>query len=109
VYPYNGNNWYGIALLNMGGDGGLPGMSVAQANAIDQKLDDGFPTTGNVRAMTVSCWPNETWPSLNSAPNAANDNATTCFNNTTNNYSMSQNGGSNLNCALSFRMQGAAR
>jgi len=107
VYSYNAYNWYGISVLNQAHNAtnGAPGLSVMQAYSIDQKVDDGMPTTGNVRAMTITSVPFVTWPSLISAPNAASDSVGTCFNTTVPAYSIAMNNGSNVNCALSFRFQ----
>lgn len=76
-----------------------PGMTVQQAYSIDNKIDDGLPETGNVVAAYVSGNVEVI------APNAAAPSATTCFDTTSGQYSLSQNGGSGVNCALGFYMQ----
>jgi hypothetical protein len=43
------------------------------------------------------------------APNAVNDNSTSCYNTTGPAYSTSVSNGAGANCALSFQMQGAGR
>jgi prepilin-type N-terminal cleavage/methylation domain-containing protein len=106
---------------------GAPAITVAQAYNIDRKVDDGTPTTGNVVAIIFNAGPN--W-SIGGGSLGAHDsyipsgspfsgvaatagNATsseTCFDAPTvggpTNYSMEQNGGAGLNCALVFKMQG---
>src|ERR1035438_7194116 len=83
VYASNGVNWYGLSafteILNnvlMSG----PTLSVAQAYAIDRKVDDGFPTTGTVIAQYIN-W-NVTPNALVVAPNAAAASSSTCYDTT---------------------------
>ena len=106
VYASNGVNWYGLSafteILNnvlMSG----PTLSVAQAYAIDRKVDDGFPTTGTVIAQYIN-W-NVTPNALVVAPNAAAASSSTCYDTTSLTYSTNQNGGAGQNCALSFQFQ----
>ena len=75
--------------------------SVAQSDAIDNKVDDGIPVTGRVLATYVNGL------AVASAPNAATDSPTTCYNTTSNTYSLSSiaNYGTGKNCALSFQFQ----
>jgi len=95
-----------------------PVLAVAQAFAIDKKIDDGLPQTGNVVALFLD-W---NWQGSGFTGNwvgAADTSATqglstTCYDNgnvtgATQQYSMEENSGSGQNCALSFQMQGAAR
>jgi hypothetical protein len=103
-----------------------PGLTVAQAYAIDTKVDDGFPQSGKVMAMYLQFQSGQfvTWGAgggnmgasgANHGPttSATAGSSTTCYDNggvsgpTT--YSMEQNSGTGINCALSFIMQGAAR
>jgi len=101
-----------------------PGLTVAQAYAIDTKIDDGLPQSGNVVAAYLTGY-QLLWAiggggdlngylqgtpaaGVNTSPVPAS--ATTCYDNgnqwsTTRQYSMSQNGGAGVNCALSFRFQ----
>jgi prepilin-type N-terminal cleavage/methylation domain-containing protein len=83
---------------------GMPSMTVAQASAIDTKIDDGLPTSGKVQAMYVQWGVPGFWSS-----NATSPSATTCFDTTSNKYSTGTLSSANVNCALSFQMQGAAR
>ena len=53
----NGTNWLylgiydcGGAIAYMNGSSTQPVLSAMQASAIDQKIDDGMPTTGNIYA-----------------------------------------------------------
>ena len=80
VYNYTSVNYFGIsAVIPYPGTttiGGVidsnPGLTVAQAAAIDSKIDDGLPQTGNVLAQFIN-WPGHnffpTWaPSQNQPP-----------------------------------------
>jgi len=97
-------------------------IPVAQAYAIDKKVDDGLPESGNVIAMFLSptngdlMWAqaSEQWAftstGLTVAPGQIPASSTTCFDNgniaaATATYSMNQNNGAGANCALSFKMQ----
>lgn len=93
-------------VTNMGGVSfpgvGTGGITVAQAYAIDKKIDDGLPQSGNATAF----YPNYdySWtPRL--ARNAPTASPTTCFDTTTAAYSITQNNGSGVNCGLSFKLQ----
>jgi prepilin-type N-terminal cleavage/methylation domain-containing protein len=104
VYAKNSYNWYGISAPNnsSGTLASVPAMTVKQAYDLDAKIDDGLPTTGNVVAVYLN-WTdalNTTLPT-----SAATDDPTTCYNSGTNAYSIQISNGSNVNCALSFRMQ----
>jgi prepilin-type N-terminal cleavage/methylation domain-containing protein len=122
----NGINYYGVQVVTQtaGLVVGTPGMTVSQAYNIDKKVDDGYPTTGNVAAVVNINFPNwamggggsETYQPSGSvfsgiaatAGNAAGP--TTCFDapsvGSTTNYSTEINGGAGLNCALIFKIQG---
>jgi hypothetical protein len=93
------------------------GLTVQQAYFIDNKIDDGLPQTGRVTAQYWT-WPlNNYYPTWAAGPaagpsgtTATTGSATTCFDNgnsagATQQYSMGQNSGSGINCALSIRMQ----
>jgi prepilin-type N-terminal cleavage/methylation domain-containing protein len=96
-------------------------LTVQQAYAIDFKIDDGKPGSGNVRAELISPYPQ--W-SGSGVYNAFGDDgssvfvgyqaipptALSCFDNgntayATANYTLSQNNGAGVNCDLSFRFQ----
>jgi len=103
-----------------------PGLTVSQAYAIDAKSDDGLPQSGKVLAMYQTY--NAVWASGGAsgatgetisgaytagtgAPttNATAGSSTTCYDNNSGSgpqqYSVSQNNGAGLNCALSFAFQ----
>jgi prepilin-type N-terminal cleavage/methylation domain-containing protein len=110
VYEIRGQNWFMLADItqfssatsNVSATVSIP---VSEASNIDQKIDDGLPTKGSVIAFYV----NGSKTAVTPSPNSPVDTGTTCINTTTNTYSSSVNNGSGPNCALSFRMQGAAR
>ena len=91
-------------------------MTVQQAAAIDQKMDDGSPLSGTVMAVHINyhAFPLVTGASGNLGGAAIGTNATapssiTCYDNgsvngATQQYSTTQSG-NNLNCALSFKFQ----
>lgn len=92
-------------------------LTVAQARAIDAKMDDGLPQTGNVQATFVGGnyvrWASGTSASgvYGTADTAVTaPSATTCYDNNSvagavQQYSVNQNGGKMPNCALSFKFQ----
>lgn len=98
-----------------------PNISVAVAYAIDKKVDDGFPQSGNVMAWYLNgdsdqMWTDGTnasrtntpWPAINTGAIPASP--TSCYDNGGNagaitEYSMGYNNGNGGNCALSFRMK----
>jgi prepilin-type N-terminal cleavage/methylation domain-containing protein len=100
-------NFFGLSVITslLANPSSNPGLTVKQAYDIDRKMDDGLPTTGRVRAFyvdNVAFGANGTgW-----SPNAAAPSSTTCYDTTSNNYSIAQNGGTGINCALSFTIQG---
>lgn len=111
VYSVNGLNWFGLsAATSVNGISELisnSSLTVSQAYNMDKKIDDGLPTTGNVVAVYLNgVVAPGTQPD---APNGNPDTSSTCYNNSTNTYSTNVSNGSGPNCALSFRMQGAAR
>ncbi len=80
-----------------------PGLTTAQASIIDKKIDDGIPNRGNVVARYLD------YVSAGSAgaiwaSYASTSTSSSCFQNTTNQYSVDQPAG-RLNCALSFKFQ----
>jgi prepilin-type N-terminal cleavage/methylation domain-containing protein len=111
IYVYNdgGSNWYGLSAIYEISNNDVPFSSasipVTMAYNIDKKIDDGLPLTGLVQAAYLNN------SALVFAPNTSTSggNSTSCYDTTTGAYSTGQNGGNNPNCALSFKMQGAAR
>jgi prepilin-type N-terminal cleavage/methylation domain-containing protein len=127
--PLTNVNLFGLALVSgvstqYSNIGATNGLTVQQGYSIDTKIDDGQPMTGKVQAMynnggcewaniagygagTMSC----NFSQANCS--AASATSSSCMDNGNSggaqmNYSTSKNTG-NLNCALSFQMQGAAR
>jgi prepilin-type N-terminal cleavage/methylation domain-containing protein len=106
-----GPNFFGLSIINSvlfgsvnsGAIPPAPALTVAQAAAIDTKIDDGFPTTGNVLAQYLG--------TNNGAPgwstNGATPSATTCYDTSsgTAKYSISYQNGAMVNCGISFKMQ----
>jgi hypothetical protein len=114
VYSVNNFNWYGIIVPPNSNTPTTPSFAItpSQAYSLDKKMDDGVPTTGNVQASygvllhtycTTSNGPGCTAPPASFAPAA--DSATSCYNTTSNTYSMTVNNGAGYNCALSFKFQ----
>lgn len=111
VYTNNGLNYYGLANVDMmngstgTGSNASGGIAVNAAANIDKKIDDGMPTTGRVMAPV----PNYFWatPPALYGNSAAADSTSTCYNSTSNTYSLSSaaNGGAGPNCGLSFQFQ----
>lgn len=131
----DGNNYYGISNVSSivhaaGGDSiaSDPGMKVADAKAIDDKIDDGFPQSGRVQAFYMDV--NVSWSpgavgwaggghgsygastgSTNFAPTtvATSASSTTCYDNGgvsgSMRYSITTNNGMGVNCALSIKFQ----
>jgi len=108
------------------------GMTVQEAYNIDAKIDDGMPQTGNVTPLYVddNGGTGVQWASgnaqtddgahgVNNIPTtlATPGSATTCYDNSATSsgtpgvagavqhYSLEMNGGTNINCALSFQFQ----
>jgi prepilin-type N-terminal cleavage/methylation domain-containing protein len=124
AYQSTGVNYFGISVLtdietyqgwpNPSG-GSAPGITVAQAYAMDKKVDDGMPTSGNVIALFVGDsdpnWTDGTDAAFLPPPGGPTArSSTSCFDDNSNataqeTYSLSQNNGAGVNCALSFKMQ----
>lgn len=107
--PINGGpNYFGLAISGVAENvifssiAPAPGLSVSEAYTIDKKVDDGLPQTGNIKAqyLSSSAGGQQGW-----ASNAASSSPTTCFDTSTQQYSITQNNGLGLNCALSFKIQ----
>lgn len=97
-----------------------PGLSVQQAYAIDSKVDDGLPLSGKVQPLYVNyALTNDSYCNAYSqgvgvigpyTTTATTGSSTTCYDNggvagATQKYSLNQNGGNGINCALSFKIQ----
>jgi prepilin-type N-terminal cleavage/methylation domain-containing protein len=101
----------------------LPGLTVQEAYAIDKKVDDGFPQSGNITAQFINWNVSQyapAWAAGGGGVGASSSNAptttatagsnTTCYDNgsvagATQQYSIEISNGANVNCALSFRFQ----
>jgi hypothetical protein len=126
-----GVNYFGLSTMTSIGVNSAPysnvGLTVQQAYAIDVKVDDGLPQSGTVTAVYLSD-NNWAWAAGggNVGAGSASDSpvpttaatpgsSTTCYDNGNSStgavqqYSTEQSGGTGVNCALSIRMQGAAR
>jgi prepilin-type N-terminal cleavage/methylation domain-containing protein len=110
-----GVTWLGLAGMNgnfaPGNIGSItPVISVANAYAIDSKSDDGLPRSGKIRAFfasTTTGWGSTflTGQGIGWFNTAATSNSSTCFETTTNKYSIDIDNGRNPNCALSYQMK----
>jgi prepilin-type N-terminal cleavage/methylation domain-containing protein len=126
IYAYSGGgfasswvsdniNYFGLGAVTDMEDPGSgfsagTGLTVQQAYNIDKKLDDAVPNTGNVIVQYVSSG-TVVGPANNTGPTTGN--ASSCYDNggnagTAQTYD-AYGGNTNLNCALSFVMQGAGR
>jgi prepilin-type N-terminal cleavage/methylation domain-containing protein len=102
-----GPNFFGVSFINSISNseinGGAPALTVAQAAAIDAKIDDGKPTAGNVLAQYLGgSFGHPTWSTSGSTPSA-----TTCYDTSSGTaaYSVSYQNGANVTCGISFKMQ----
>ncbi len=128
---YNHDNFFSISQVQSLKNGswceiiGVMGIAVKQTYNIDVKIDDGLPISGKVTAVasglsssgagfygTLNFANGEHIYNLNILPggSAINPSSLTCYDNSNNAinpivYSMSQNGGNGMNCALSFKFQ----
>jgi prepilin-type N-terminal cleavage/methylation domain-containing protein len=110
-----GPNFYGLSVIQgwvsgnvssvyNGGYPAAPGLTVAQAYAIDKKSDDGLPTSGHVLAQYLADAPS----GQNAfSTNGASPTATTCYDTSSGvaAYSLTFNGGTGVNCGISFQFQ----
>jgi len=118
--PGDSHNYFGLSAVTSNAECHVisnTSLTVAQAYAIDKKMDDGLPQSGNVTAMYPSTlvWAagggNSGAEAGNGGPTTAatQGSATTCYDNNNTigqqKYSVQQNNGANANCALSFRFQ----
>jgi prepilin-type N-terminal cleavage/methylation domain-containing protein len=128
-YPGDSRSYFGVsAITSIGATSwevnSSPALTVAEAYGIDAKIDDGLPQSGRVQAMyidwtsaaSLTAWAaggGGTSHGVNNvglpATYATPGSATTCYDNGnasgTQKYSLTQNNGAGVNCALSFRMQ----
>jgi prepilin-type N-terminal cleavage/methylation domain-containing protein len=125
----DGHNYFGVSNIGkMNSDAFYSTaltMTVSQAFAIDKKMDDGLPQSGNVIAIYLN-WNTPfagsvAWAAGGGTFGAATATATpttaatpgsstTCYDNANSagapqQFSMQQNNGNGVNCALSFRFQ----
>ena len=128
IYGQNGINYFGVSKIDFAGNWVNTlhsphepgkGMTVQQAYNIDTKMDDGFPQTGRVQAVYLTCaeatWANDdlgsqTGTGGNGPANgvATPPSATTCYDDrgvtgAARQYSTQQNNGGGVNCGLSFQ------
>jgi prepilin-type N-terminal cleavage/methylation domain-containing protein len=111
VWSESGINYFVLTLVTTisqgGAFGGYPGLTAAQAQSIDSKVDDGFPKQGNVTIFYGS----SAAGGYGESPHAVSGSATTCYdyrgNSGTNppQYSIEIGNGNNVHCALSFQFQ----
>jgi prepilin-type N-terminal cleavage/methylation domain-containing protein len=121
----DGRNYFGLSVISSfcqqceaaSSFNSAAGLTVAQAYNIDKKIDDGLPQSGRVTAMFITT--GALWAAANTgyytqigaAPGtAAQPTNLTCYDNGNNasvpmQYSVSQNLGMGINCALSFQFQ----
>jgi len=125
AWSVNGFNYYSISVMFInttdapGYLNTAPGMPVWIANAVDTKMDDGWPESGHVLAGYMALWSNSgtpTWagrggffgsPDSYTGPE---DDSVNCMNNHGSQanpmgYSMEINNGNYSACALSFQFQ----
>ncbi len=118
VYVHSGSaanlysiiNYFNVSIISVNGGAvgtafspailPAPAFTVAQAYAIDEKIDDGKPLTGNVTAEALGgVGGTQEW-----STSAGTDSATTCFHTTGGaSYSNSYSGGTSINCSLAFK------
>jgi hypothetical protein len=122
VFSQNGVNYYGVSAVQSFAVGDIPpfttgpGMTVKQAYMIDSKVDDGLPMSGTVGAVYLSIGPGWGGLYVNGSPGYPSltaGTASTCIDDGNIltppypwRYSIEVNGGSGLNCGLSFQLQG---
>src|ERR1700691_1160061 len=112
VYSTNGINYYGLSNLSSTATGVVTSgvsMTAQQAYNIDNKVDDGFPATGNVTAAYVHGDAGENGsPSTSAHAGVAGSggSATDCYDSTSApSYQLAVSNGNGANCALSFQFQ----
>jgi prepilin-type N-terminal cleavage/methylation domain-containing protein len=115
----DGRNYFGIGVIYQLQSPWLwsnPGLTVRQASSMDTKIDDGLPQSGSVLNLYVNYyttgWSGQTPARTYNVQTLTAVSATTSTCSDNNNtagqaeqYSLSQNNGTGVNCALSFRFQ----
>ena len=114
VCTLGNDNYFGIAIPFVTGTNGAfntrLGLSVQDAYNMDNKIDDGLPNTGRVIALWITSGSIVEWVAGDSGAgdgHATPPSATSCYDDggTTGaprHYSLNQNKGTGINCALSF-------
>lgn len=119
IWSRNGVNYFCIAAIDSlyntsGYVHSSTSMTVQMAYSIDSKIDDGLPRLGRIKAELV--FQNNILGAAGGGHNGASTNAATpplnytCYDNNnvsnaTQKYSLAQNGGSGINCALTMRFE----
>jgi len=124
----NAFGFSGVSLVNTSSSCGLtstPSLTVKEAYSVDSKIDDGLPQQGRVTAeyLTTGSGSWNPWaagggnfgassfsPNYGPTTAATPGSSTTCYDNGGNagqaqQYSVEISDGSNINCALSFKIQ----
>jgi hypothetical protein len=115
IWSFKSTNYFGLDQVTTvgGGMANSPGLTVQQASSIDEKIDDGLPQSGRVISVYTS-GANWYWSGGGNFQNGpfttvTAGSSTSCFDNGgvsgPQQYSVEQNGGAGVNCALSFRFQ----
>jgi prepilin-type N-terminal cleavage/methylation domain-containing protein len=107
VWNTGGTNYYSLGAITSANGSGLyasPGLTVAQASAIDSKMDDGLPLAGNVIARYHNDGGGQSYEPAYSPWNSTPSSAT-CWDSTSSLYSITQNNGAGVNCGLSFAIK----
>lgn len=120
VYSANGTNYYAMSANIVLGWANIstPALTVKQASALDTKVDDGLPQSGHVIAQYqnynithyVPIWAAGGGVAGASPGASASPSATTCYDNGGSaskpmQYSLGQNYGSGMNCAVAIQFQ----
>jgi prepilin-type N-terminal cleavage/methylation domain-containing protein len=108
-----GPNFFGISVINsmQNGEPAHGAITPAaaftenQAWAIDSKIDDGLPTTGNVLAQWLARYGGN--PQIGWSTNGSSPSSSTCYDTSSGvaKYSTTYNGGNGINCGISFQFQ----
>lgn len=126
AYPGDGKTYIGLsAITSIGATAwqvnSSPALTVLEASELDVKVDDGLPQSGKTQAFYINyaessgltCWAAGTGHGMNAGglPNTAptESSPTTCYDNGgvggIQKYSLTQNNGTGINCALSFTIE----
>lgn len=115
LWNTNGFNYFGLSGISqidtacMGCVTPSNRLSVSSAYNIDSKIDDGYPQSGTVLAQFLQGTAID-YDGTASASVAVAASSTTCFDNNSSTstrvaYSVGQNSGNGLNCALTFKFK----